>query len=216
MKHIITIFLLSLSINVFTQNAENKRLSVFIEGRGIDSNFIRNNIKFVDFVNDSKTADVHVIFSRKSTGGGGTEYTLSFYGNKFEKIGNLTLSCFTYSFDTEVKTREKLISSLKAGLLPYLNEKSGLSNIDILQKETSSDIENNEDDPKPTIDNWKNWVFRIGLEGGFSGEEQKKSFDYSLSLRANKITDKWKIENEYDYNRRESKITNLKMVLKKL
>lgn len=207
MKYIVLIFLNILFILGHAQTTPNQKLSVFIEGRTVDFNYIRNNIKFVDFVNDSKIADVHVIFSRKSTGGGGSEYTLSYYGKDFEQIGNLTLNCFTYSFDTKVQIREKLTSSLKAGLLPYLNEKDGISSVTIIQKSSTDGIVDSEISTLPTIDQWKNWVFRIGLEGGFSSEEQKKNFDYSISLRANKITEKWKVKNEYDYNRRESKIT---------
>ena len=208
MKYSLTIILLSVFLNAFAQNQEPQKLTVFVEGRGIDFNYIRNNIKFVDFVNDSKIADLHVIISRKSTGGGGTEYTLSYYGNGFDNISDITLSCFTFSFDTQVQTRDKLTSSLKAGILPYLNEKGNVSAVTI--NGISSTEENTAQKPTTqTLDKWKNWVFRIGLEGGFSGEEQKKSFDYSVSLRANKITNKWKIENEYDYDRRESKITNI-------
>ncbi len=207
MKYAFTILFLTFFLATFSQTTEQQKLSVFVEGRGIDFNYIRNNIDFVDFLNDSKSADVHVIISRKSTGGGGTEYTLSYYGEGFDKITDYSLSCFTFSFDTDMQRREKLTASLKAGLLPYLNEKGNLSNLRIESKEsiTKSDHANN----LQTNDNWKNWVFRIGLEGGFSGEEQKKSFDYSISLEANKITDEWKIENEYDYDRRESKITNI-------
>lgn len=208
MKYAFTTLLLSIFLTTFSQNPSIQKLTVFVEGRGIDFNYIRNNVKFVDFVNDSKIADVHVIISRKSTGGGGTEYTLSYYGNGFDKVGEITLSCFTYSFDTQVQTRDKLTASLKAGLLPYLNEKGDLASVSINDQLISED-ESEEKTASQTIDKWKNWVFSLGIDGGFSGEEQKKSFDYATRLRAKKITDKWKIENEYDYERSESRITNI-------
>lgn len=139
MKYAFTTLLLSIFLTTFSQNPSIQKLTVFVEGRGIDFNYIRNNVKFVDFVNDSKIADVHVIISRKSTGGGGTEYTLSYYGNGFDKVGEITLSCFTYSFDTQVQTRDKLTASLKAGLLPYLNEKGDLASVSINDQLISED-----------------------------------------------------------------------------
>lgn len=209
MKYALIILLLTSFSTTFSQNAKSQKLSVFIEGRMIDFNYIRSNITFVDFVNDSKIADLHVIISRKSTGGGGSEYSLAYYGKDFEQISDFKLSCFTYSFETEVQTREKLTSSLKAGLMPYLNERNGLSSIQITKLTDENEKENSQASDQPTVDKWKNWVFRIGLQGGFSGEEQKKNHNYYLDLSIRKITDQWKIESMYRYYRRESKITNI-------
>lgn len=207
MKKYLSLILLLISSIILAQAPVKEKLTTFVEGRGIDFNYIRNNISFVDFVNDSKIADVHVIISRKSTGGGGTEYTLSYYGNKSTKIGDLTLSCFTYSFDTEMQRREKLTASLKAGLIPFLNEKGNISVVSI-KSDIISENKSNEE-ASEAIDKWKNWVFRIGLQGGFSGEEQKKNYNYSMDLRIRKITEQWKLESMYRYNKRESKITNI-------
>lgn len=211
MKRSILIIFCLLSISAFTQVSLNGRLSVFMEGRIIDFNYIRNNIKFVDFVTDSKIADVHVIVSRKKTGGGGSEYTLAYYGKDFKKLGDFSLSCITYSFETKVQTREKMAKTLTAGLLPYVNEKNGAVNISITQiaREDSEydKVSNNTD--TANIDPWKNWVFRVGLRVGLSGEEQKKNNSYSMDFEGKKITDQWKFQTNYNYYRRESKITNI-------
>lgn len=211
MKRSILIIFCLLSISTFTQVSSNGRLSVFMEGRIIDFNYIRNNINFVDFVTDSKIADVHVIISRIQTGGGGYEYTLAYYGKDFEQLGDFSLSCITYSFESKFQTREKMAKTLTAGLLPYVNEKNGAANISITQiareDSESDEVSNNTD--TATIDPWKNWVFRIGLRAGLSGEEQKKNTNYSMDFEGKKITDEWKFQTNYNYNRRESKITNI-------
>lgn len=209
MKKVFLGLLVLLSLSVLSQNNTNQKLSVFIEDLPVDFNYVRNNVKFVDFVNDSKIADVHVIASRKSTGGGGREYSLSYYGKDFKQLSDIVLTCITYPFESSVQIREKLINTLKAGLLPYLNEKNGASNvsiIDIVNEDASTDLNEVE---ILSIDPWRNWVFRIGLGGGLSGEEQKSSFNYSFSFDADKITDQWKLKTEYDYYRRESEIIDI-------
>lgn len=207
------LFILSLlfSLSVYSQNNSSQNLSVFIDGWIVDFDYIRNDVTFVDFVSDSKIADVHVIVRRTSTGGGGSEYTLAYYGNDFRQMVDITLSCFTYSFESHMQIREKLATTLKSGLMPYLQEKNGASSVSITQKIINSDEEDKADegDNGITTDKWRNWVFRIGLEGGINGEEQKQNLDYSIDLKANKITDLWKIETEYDFYRRERTITNI-------
>lgn len=205
------LFILSLlfSLSVYSQNISNQKLSIFIDGWIVDYDYIRNDVKFIDFVTDSKIADVHVIVSRTSTGGGGSEYKLAFYGRDFEQMPNITLSCNTYSFESVVQIREKLANTLKAGLLPFIHEKNGAGSVSITSNtlaETDTIMESGE---SATADKWRNWVFRIGLRGGISGEEQKQNIDYSVNLDANKITDLWKVETGYDFYRKESKITSI-------
>lgn len=209
MKKILISIAIILSISGYSQTNLNQKLSVFIDGWIVDFNYVRNNVKFVDFVNDAKTADVHVIVSHNSTGGGGSEYKFAFYAKNIGQMGDIILSCNTYSFESVVVIREKLASTLKAGLLPYLNEKNGPSAITVTYN-SSSESENNALDQQPeTVDKWNNWVFRMGLSGGISGEEQKSDMNYSLNLDANKITDQWKIKSNYDLYRKESRITSI-------
>src|SRR5512144_346547 len=47
-----------------------------------DTDFLRTDISFVDFVRDRTDADVHVLVTSESTGGGGAKYTLHFIGQK--------------------------------------------------------------------------------------------------------------------------------------
>lgn len=209
MKHIIIIILIFLSGITYSQEPTKQKLTVFFEGRGIDFNYIRNNINFVDFLNDSKSADLHVIVSRKRTGSGGREYTLAFYGKNFKRVGDITLSCYTYAFDSQVQTREKLTNSLKAGLLPYVNEHDGLSSIEITSKKSNSGDTENEESINQNIDPWRNWVFSLGLSAGFDAEEQRESFDYSMNIRIRKITKKWKFQSYNRFFRRESTLTDI-------
>ena len=43
-----------------------------------DENYLRQEITVIDYMRDRKDADVHILVTTQSTGGGGTEYTIKF------------------------------------------------------------------------------------------------------------------------------------------
>jgi hypothetical protein len=47
---------------------------------GCDEEFVRREVTFVDYVRDRRDADVHILLTTESTGGGGTEYTIKSIG----------------------------------------------------------------------------------------------------------------------------------------
>jgi hypothetical protein len=181
------------------------RLKVFLEGRGLDFNYIRRNIDFIDFVNDPKASDVHIIVTQNQTGGGGINYILNFYSSNFGQIGDFSLNCIIMPGDTPDMVREFITRTLKLGLMPYINETNDGSMIQI-------QYTNNGDEKKETpesIDKWKNWVFRIDANGGFRLEQSISRYNYSYNLRADKITEKIKIRLSYfDWKRNEEIRTN--------
>jgi hypothetical protein len=131
-------------------------LKVFIEGGHLDFNYIRSNIKFVDFVNDPLKADVHIIVTHKGTGGGGTNYVVNFYSKTVKQVGDFSLNCLTLPGDTDDTRREHITRTLKLGLMPFVNETTNSPMVEILY---NSDMQqpaekNGQDDP------WNKWVFR--------------------------------------------------------
>src|SRR5687768_17533866 len=60
------------------------RLRVFLDCDCF-SDFIRNEVTFVDYVRQRESADVHVLGQSRETGGAGREYNLNFVG-----LGRLT------------------------------------------------------------------------------------------------------------------------------
>jgi hypothetical protein len=192
-------------MDMIAQEYSTEKIKVFVEGDIVDFNYMRNNTPFVDFVNDPKVCDVHAIITKQSTGGNGSQFSIKYYALHFPDMPELELSCITLSYDTEQIIREKLVKTFHSGLLPYINEKSGVSHLKIIEDARSI----NSDSltvKSEAIDPWRLWVFRIGASGGIRGEEQKRNYNYELSARAKKISDDWKISNEYDYEREEGRI----------
>lgn len=200
---LLLIFLIG--IPVAGQETTNEKPRVYIEGSTGDFNFIRNNIQFVDFVNDPNNSDLHIIVSSQTTGSGGRNYTLAFYSETLEQIGEFTLSCSIAGGSTEDESRQKLMETLRIGLLPFANEFKSDITVSVQQPNYQVDRQT-----EVVVDPWKNWVFDLGVSGSLSGEELRKNYSYRGNVRIRKITEEWKINANYSYNRSETKITRVR------
>ena len=174
----------------FAQELENKKvnrkLKIMIECSDCDIDYIRREIKYVDFMRDRKDADVHIITSDLNTGSGGEQYTITFSGqNEFTGL-NDTLKYNTLNTDTEDEERNKMVNMLKLGLIRYILRTPAANNINIEYIESGMDSISTEDD-------WDYWVFRTHFDSWFSGERSSNSLELYGSFTANRITDEWKI-----------------------
>jgi hypothetical protein len=153
-----------------TDRSETVR--VFLDCASCDEQYVRTEVTFVDYVRDRTAADVHVLITSQGTGGGGIEYTLKFIGlGRFRDIDNsLTfVAPQTATFD---ERRRGVVSTLKLGLVRYVADTPVASHLTLKFEEPPSRVNaQKEKDP------WNFWVFRIGVNGGFEGEQ-------STSLRA--------------------------------
>ena len=190
---------------VTAQNKNQMKLKAFVEGSIPDFNFLRSNITFVDFVNDPLSSDVHIIVNKKTTGSGGAHYYLSFNPVSFQNTDKLQLNCITSYQDTKDDIRLKFTESLKSGLLVFTNEKQMYYHVKVTENDN---IENNSRTMNVnTIDKWDNWVFNIGMAGGFNAEEQKQQYSYNSTIEANRINEILRVRNDYKYERDDKFIT---------
>ena len=59
-----------------------------------DTEYLRQNVQFVDYVRDRTVADVHVLVTTQGTGGGGSAWTLKFIGlGRFDKVDRTRPLC---------------------------------------------------------------------------------------------------------------------------
>lgn len=183
---------------------------VFLDCQGAarfncDETHFRTEIRFVNWAQDREDADVHVIGTSQSVGGGGTRFTFDFIGRG--ELEHLT-DQFTYTSsgtDVQAETRDGLTRVLQIGLLRYAVE-LGLGN-DFEVEYTGQAVgtvatngENGENGGGGVAtavaaprDPWNYWTFRVGLSGNFDLQETSKNIRFNPSFSADRVTEEWKL-----------------------
>ncbi len=202
MTKIITVCLFFIFTSMFGQVSNNVRVgapNVFIDCSECDKDFIRQEITFVNYVWDRNNADVHILFSKQKTGGGGEKYTLSFIGKKKFVGLNDTLSYIQNESDSDDDARKKMLQTIKLGLIKYVSRSPIGSEIKISYKAPKIKGE------EKVKDEWDYWVFKTRIRGFAFGEESRNLFNISGSFTASRITEDWKIKFNLHANYNENK-----------
>ncbi|HDL19256.1 MAG TPA: hypothetical protein ENH29_09390 [Bacteroidetes bacterium] len=176
---------------------QDKAIKVYLDVSPYSEDHIKREIAFVNYVRDRKQAQVYIMLTTQRTGSGGTENTIFFIGQKNLTGKNDTLKYVSQQSDTEEIMRDGIVKVLKAGLIQYVAKTPLFKDISISYKK-KSEIEK-------VKDKWNYWVFNIGSNGFFNGQESSKSFSINSSLSADRITPDWKISlrlsTDYNENR---------------
>lgn len=156
-----------------------------------DQNFIVSEIPFVSWVRDRKDAEVHLLMTSRTTGGGGTEYEIRFIGSgRFDKVDQRLLYV-SASTDSSDARRRGMVRTLKLGLVRYASETVAGHDLEVSMRKANQP----QGASKGARDPWNSWVFRTSLRTSANGEESQKYYSYSGSLSANRITERWKMTN---------------------
>lgn len=204
MKKCFIVLAVLLFSTCFAQTPNDKKiLKIYVSGNFYDLQYLKEQIPVVDFVNDRKDADVHILVASESTGSGGLLNTILFYGqNHFDKM-NDTIKVVTEVSDSDDITRGKLAKGMKNGLFNYLR-RSGAAD-----RMTVSFNGNNAKVPEKPVDPWDSWVFRTSLSGYINGEASSKYLSMSGSFSATRTTEDLRLgfsisnsysENSYNYD----------------
>ncbi|WP_321368840.1 hypothetical protein [uncultured Draconibacterium sp.] len=171
-------------------NKRDAKIKVYIEGVRLDMDYMRRNMRFVDFVNDPAVADVHIIINNRVSGSGGMVYSLMYNNLTFENFSNFTITCTTMPGDTNEEERQKLKDALSLGMMPFVNQTKASDQLSFRYR---GDAEATE--AEPVEDPWHNWTFRGDVSGRVNLEESKTNYNYSFNARADKVTEDIRIRN---------------------
>ena len=169
----------------------------------VDS-FIHTEINYVNWVRDQADAQVHVIVSRLSTGGGGNQYTFTFTGKKMFAGQEDTLVYTARLTDSEDVIRRGITQTLKVGLVHFIAATPDAARLQIsfaaptIAKDTMT---------KKVHDPWNYWVFSLGIRSFIQGEESQKFGNYNGNVSASRTTDNYKMEFDVSSSYRESDFT---------
>ncbi len=186
------------SDSLFT--TQNEFPNVFLDCGYCDIDYIRTEINFVNYVIDRKDADIHILITTERTASSGRKYTLTFFGEKLFTGIDDTLSYTTLQDDTDDIKRIKMVHYLKLGLVRYLARTPVSADISIGYRPPVK--------AKEVVDNWNYWVFRASISSFFNGQKTYNSQYFNMRLRADRITEDWKIrfrlganysEDNFDY-----------------
>ncbi|MFQ5570266.1 MAG: hypothetical protein ACE5G0_11365 [Rhodothermales bacterium] len=177
----------------------SEALNVFLDCDRCDNRYIRTEITFVNYVRDRTEAQVHLLITTERTGSGGLEYTLNFIGREDFTGVTDTLRYASSNTDTRDERREGLVQVIKLGLVRYVAKTPMADQLSI-----SLDASRPQAQQEPADDKWNYWVFRVGFNGSFNGEESRKFYRVGGNLNANRVTEDWKIRLSLNGNYRES------------
>lgn len=184
-----------------TAPAPTSRLRVFLDCGNCFQDYLRDQIKWVDFVRQAQDADVHLLDSSRETGGGGREVVLRFVGaGRFRGVDR-ELRAVTQSGDTEQTRREMALRTITVGLLEYL-AREGLPPA-LAVRVTAPEAAAGKRTPER--DRWNRWVFGIGAGGSYEDEETNREVSWRGNVSADRVTDQWKISAGVNANERKER-----------
>lgn len=168
-------------------------LNVFMES----TDYVRREIPYVNYVRDIKDAGVYIISTSQRTGSGGYEYTYFLVGqNEFEGMRD-TIAFVTTPDETTEGYRQKMVKTLKMGLMRYVAKTPLAQFMNISFSEPLSET--------VSTDKWNSWVFRGSLNGYLNGQKTYKYKYISGNVSASRITPDWKINLNARYYKNTSK-----------
>lgn len=160
-------------------------LKLFIDCWECDSEFLRQNLRFVDYVRDRVGADLHVLVTSQSTGSGGTSWTLRLIGlGRFQGLDRTSVFS-TASNATSDERRREFTRMLRLALAGYAASTASGRDLDVTFAPPAAGAAS----PQTLArDPWKSWVFRVSGNGSFSGELSSRSSSYRGSVSAGRVT----------------------------
>jgi hypothetical protein len=172
------------------ESPDSRGLRVFLDCEfGCDFDYLRREITFVNYVRDREDADVHVLVTRRASGGG-SEWTLAFIGLQAFAGRDITLTFNSSSTDTEDEVRERFTQVMRVGLLNYAIDTPLANEIDIRHEPSDSPgvMAVPEEDP------WNFWIFRAELSVDADAQQRTAEKSFNSEVSANRTTETWKID----------------------
>ena len=164
------------------------KLRVFLDCGFCDFDFMRTEIAFVDYVRDRQDAQVHILVTNQQTGGGGTEFTLHFIGQReLAKLAD-TLAYVSATNASPDDLRHGLARTIRLGLVRFYAHLGQGDRFDVTYTAPAQKA----GAAASSKDRWKLWVFRLSANGFGSGEKSDNFVNLNGSVSANRTTEMWK------------------------
>lgn len=196
-----------------TRTAQDSALRVFFDCpsffvAGCDFDFLRTEITFVDWVRQREDAHIHLLVSTQNTGGGGTEYTMTFIGLRQFVGKSDTLLYYSTGTQTNDEVRRGFAHALKLGLVRFLAATRAAPFLKVTYEPPT------QRPSAPVHDPWNYWVFNTSVSGFYQGERSQNYLSLYGSISATRTTVAWRHNlrlsasyNESNFHYRQDSVT---------
>ncbi len=150
---------------------------------------MRTEINFVDYVRNRQDAQVHILVTNQPTGGGGTEFTLHFIGQKELSHVADTLEYVSPTSASQDDLRRGLARIIRLGLVRYYTHLGQAARFDVTY---TAPVGGDSAAKAAARDRWNLWVFRMNANGYGNGEKSSNFVSLNGSVSANRTTQMWK------------------------
>jgi hypothetical protein len=163
------------------------RLRVYLDcNQDCFADYLRTELKWVDFVRQPQDADVQVLASGGDTGGGGREVVLRLVGLRRFAGMEHQARALSIAADSEDARRRTVLQTVSASLLAFAAREGLLSGLTLSVRTAETP------NARPTSDPWNLWVFRVGASGSFESTESNRERQWEFETNADRVTDRWK------------------------
>ena len=172
-----------------TPQSTAARLRVYLDCFDCFPEYLRDEIKWVDFVRQPQDAEVHLLSSSQGTGGGGREVVLRFVGRGPFDGQNQELKVVTLAADTDDTRRRAVFQTVVVGLLQYIARTGLPAGLDVAVKAPAAA---EAVAAQVQTDPWNLWVFEVAGRGSYREEETQNEKSWNFDFTADRVTDAWK------------------------
>lgn len=205
-KFVSALVILGLTFLQFSNAQENtnEELKIYLDCNVCDNTYIKQNLGNVQFVRDQGQGDVHLFFLTQNNGSGGRLYDIDFIGKNTLEAINYKVSFSTDTNMTRDDVRKRILEYIKLGLVRFWIEKGTLDGVSV----TAPTPEVEEDSNKTEVkDPWNYWVFRVGANGWFNGQETNSNSNLNFNVSARRVTEKNKFSFRIGFNENKNTFT---------
>lgn len=168
------------------------RLRVFLDCQNVncDFDFVRTEIRFVDWVRNRQDAGIHLLVTSQTTGGGGRELTLAFIGQGAFAGNDQTLRTVSPQTASDDEQRQILARAFKLGLARYAVGTPVADRITVTYTAPAND---SGAAAPPKRDPWNYWLYSLSVNGNLNGESRSKFSQFYGNISANRTTEALKV-----------------------
>jgi hypothetical protein len=178
---------------------ELPRVFLDCQANGCDNDFLRTELTWLNFVRDRTLAMVHILATSQSTASGGTEVTIAFIGLGSNASRQDTLTAFSRQSDVHAERRQLVRRMISQGMMRFVANTPLASRLSVAYQAPAAGTTVSA--TRGARDRWNLWVFRIGGNTFFNGEETYKYYNYNGYVEASRITADLKINLGINANR---------------